>query len=149
MESALSGLSAVVGGTFGDVVKDKRLRRLAIECMRETAEIGETNGVFFEPINGQNIVPLLLDDHQFSKRALDLCLLKMVKPYFHIESPMLQDIRSHQRCDTRAIQGTICEYGDRYGIEAPINRRIESVLIQMERGEMPIMYDNYRILMMP
>ncbi len=146
IHATFSGLGTVIGGTFGDVVKDKHVRKIAVRCMKEIIDVGHASGANFAPIQGKNIVPLFDYDNPMKQQIVEMLLPFVMRKYFKIEPSMLQDVRHNKRCEVRAINGIICEYGRKYGVRTPINDGIEHLLIQMEKHEVPIMHDNYRVL---
>ena len=146
INATFSGLGTVIGGTFGDVVKDKNVRPIALRCMKEIIDVGHAAGVEFVPVQGKNIVQLFYYNSPMKQKFAEILLPIAMRKHFDIEPSMLQDLRHNKRCEVRSINGMICEYGRKYGVRTPINDGIEHLIIQMEKHEVPIMHDNYRVL---
>ena len=146
INATFSGLGTVIGGTFGDVVKDTQVRKIAVRCMKEIIDVGHAAGVEFAPVQGKNIVQLFYYNSPVKQKFAEMLLPIAMRNHFDIEPSMLQDLRHHKRCEVRSINGIVCEYGRKYGVRTPINDGIEHLIIQMEKHEVPIMHDNYRVL---
>ena len=146
INATFSGLGTVIGGTFGDVVKDKNVRPIVLRCMKEIIDVGHAAGVEFAPVQGKNIVQLFYYNSPMKQKFAEMLLPIAMRKHFGIEPSMLQDLRHNKRCEARSINGMICEYGRKYGVRTPINDGIEHLIIQMEKHEVPIMHDNYRVL---
>ncbi len=51
--AAFSGVGTVIGGTFGDVVDNKKARRIAQHVIKECIDAGRAAGVTFAPVQGR------------------------------------------------------------------------------------------------
>ena len=58
INSAFSGLSTVTGGTFGEVAKDKRSRRVVQRIIKECIDVAKAAGIRVEPVQGHKIAKL-------------------------------------------------------------------------------------------
>jgi len=134
--AAFSGLGTVIGGTFGDVVDDKKARRLAQLVIKECIDAGHAAGVTFAPVQGKDIVKLLYYKNGF-KRMLSYAIIPVaMKKHRAIKPSMLQDIEKGKPCEVDAINGVVCRFGRKYGAKTPFNDRIVEIIKKEERGEL-------------
>ena len=136
INATFSGLGTVVGGVFGDVSEDKKARKIAIRCMKECIDVGHASGAKFAPVQGKNIVKLFYYKNAL-KRAFATFLIPIaMKKHRNIEPSMLQDIKKHKPCEVDGINGIVCEFGRKYGVETPFNDKIVDIIKKCEKGEL-------------
>lgn len=142
VNSAFSGLSAVLGATFGQIAKNKSSRKLVQMIIKECIEVAHAAKITIEPIQGKNIEKLL-DYHGWIKKKISFMIIPLaIKKHYNLKSSMLQDIEKHKPCEIEAINGVIYEYGDIYDQETPINDQIVRIVKAMEKGEYVPSWDN-------
>ena len=136
INATFSGLGTVVGGVFGDVSENKAARKIAIRCMKECIDVGHAAGAEFAPVQGKNITALFYYNGAF-KRAIATALIPIaMKKHRNIEPSMLQDLKKNKPCEIDAINGVVCEFGEKYGVKTPINDKIVEIIKKCERGEL-------------
>ena len=59
INSAFSGMSAVIGGTFGDAAEKKESRACCQYIIKEVVDVTSAAGLKIEPVQGKDIVKLL------------------------------------------------------------------------------------------
>ena len=57
---------------------------------------------------------------------------------------MLQDIEKGKPCEVDAINGVVSEYGDRVGIDTPVNDKTVEIIKRIEKGELKPSFDNLK-----
>ncbi|MBO4936984.1 MAG: 2-dehydropantoate 2-reductase [Clostridia bacterium] len=136
INATFSGLGTVIGGTFGDVTKNKLARKVAVRCMKECIDVGHAAGVEFAPVQGKNITKLFYYKGAL-KRAFATFLIPIaMKKHKDIVPSMLQDVRKSAKCEIDAINGVICEWGRKGNVPTPINDKIVEVVKKIESGEL-------------
>jgi len=134
INATFSGLGTVVGGVFGDVSENRDARRVAIRCMKECIDVGHAAGAEFAPVQGKNITALFYYRTAL-KRAFATALIPIaMKKHRNIEPSMLQDIKKGKPCEIDAINGVVCEWGRKCGVETPFNDRIVEIVKKCESG---------------
>ena len=134
--AAFSGVGTVIGGTFGDVVDNKKARRVAQFVIRECIDAGHAAGVTFAPVQGKDIVKLFYFKGAF-KRMLSFAIIPAaMKKHRGIRPSMLQDIEKGKPCEVDAINGVVCRFGRKHGVKTPFNDRIVQIIGKLERGEL-------------
>ncbi|MBQ7369660.1 MAG: 2-dehydropantoate 2-reductase [Clostridia bacterium] len=145
INATFSGLGTVVGGVFGDVSESKEARKVAIRCMKECIDVGRATGAEFAPVQGKNITALFYYKGAF-KRAIATMLIPIaMKKHRNIEPSMLQDLKKNKPCEIDAINGVVCEWGKKHGVQTPINNRIVEIVKKCERGELKPQASNIKL----
>ncbi|MBE5780662.1 MAG: 2-dehydropantoate 2-reductase, partial [Clostridiales bacterium] len=139
INSAFSGMGTVIGGTFGDVVDDKKARRIAQYVIKECIDVGHAAGVTFAPVQGKDIVKLLYFKGKGVKRWLSYHILPIaMKKHQALIPSMLQDLRRQKPCEVDAICGVLCEFGKKHGVATPFSDRVAQVIRRQQAGELPL-----------
>lgn len=134
INATFSGLGTVIGGTFGDVFRNKKSRFIALETMKECIEVGHAAGVTFAPVQGKDITKLFYYKG-YLKRAFAMFLLPIaMKKHADIVPSMLQDIRNNKKCEIDAINGVVCDYGKKNKVETPYNNKIVEIVKKINDG---------------
>ena len=142
INSAFSGLSAVLGATFGKVAKDRASRLVAQRIIKECIDVAKAAGIAIEPVQGHRI-DKLFDYRTAFKRRISFRLIPVaMKKHARLESSMLQDLRKGKPCEIDLINGVVCEYGARYGVPTPCNARTVELVHEIEAGTLPIRFEN-------
>lgn len=145
INATFSGLGTVVGGVFGDVSENKDAAKVAVRCMKECIDVGHAAGITFAPVQGKNITALFYYKSAL-KRALATMLVPIaMKKHRNIEPSMLQDLKAGKSCEIDAINGVVCEWGRKTGVETPVNDRIVALVKQAQEGKLVLKADNIRL----
>ena len=145
INATFSGLGTVVGGVFGDVSGNRKARKVAIRCMKECIDVGHASGAKFAPVQGKNIVKLFYYKGAL-KRAIATMLIPIaMKKHRKIEPSMLQDIKKGKPCEIDAINGVVCEWGRKCGVQTPFNDLIVEIVKKCESGELTPCAENIKL----
>ncbi|GAB6097138.1 ketopantoate reductase family protein [Desulfatiferula olefinivorans] len=139
---SFSGMSAVLGTTYGGVARNRRSRLCAQRIIKECFDTAKGAGIIPAPIQGKNIAALL--DYQSTvKRLFVFAILPFaVRKHRRLKASMLQDLEKGKPCEIDAINGVVCAYGRRYGVPTPVNDRVVSVIRDIEAGRLSPSFDN-------
>lgn len=133
INATFSGLGTVVDGVFGNVSGNKKVRKVAIRCIKECIDVGRAAGVEFAPVQGKNITKLFYYKN-FIKRSIATMLIPIaMKKHRNIEPSMLQDLKKNKPCEIDAINGIVCEWGKKYNVPTPINDKIVEIIKKCEK----------------
>lgn len=145
VNAAFSGLSVVTGANFGEISKHRKSRLLALKAIKECIDVAKKANIKIEPIQGKDVVKLM-DYNNIFKRQLSLLLLPIaMKKHKLIKSSMLRDIARGKKTEIYAINGVVCDYGIKYGIDTPINNRIVNIVEKIENGELKSDWSNLKL----
>ena len=142
INSTLSGLGTVIGGTLGDVTADKKAKEVAIRCMKECIDVGHASGVTFAPVQGKDITKLFYFKNGLKKAIAKLILPIAMKKHKNIIPSMLQDLKNGKPCEIEAINGVVVDYGKKYNVATPINARIVEIVKKQQDKQLPLSKEN-------
>lgn len=142
VNSAFSGLSTVFDANFGEVAKHKKSRRLVQKVIKECIEVANAADIKIEPIQGKDVVKLL-DYHNKLKQKISFMIIPLaIKKHRLIKSSMLNDIAKGRPCEIDAINGVVCDYGDKVHIDTPMNDKIVEIVKGIEAKKYKSSWDN-------
>ena len=133
VNSAFSGMSAVLGCSFGGTMR-RRSRKYVQAIMKECLDVARKAGIVIEKIQGKD--PVLLFDYQGPvKRALGYLILPLaIARHRRLKASMLQDLEAGKPTEVDAINGVVGEYGRKYGVPTPFNDLVVSIVHDIEGG---------------
>ena len=108
--AASNAIAALTGRTHGQVAEPPT-RELAWAVMAEGRAVADAQGITLD------MSPEELFDHAARKDVA----------YGHKPS-MLQDIEAGRETEIDFLNGAIVEFGDRYGVDAPLNRALTQLV---------------------
>lgn len=145
VNSAFSGMSAVLGCNFGEVADNKKSRLLTQRIIKEIIDSTRAGGIKIEPIQGKDVVKLL-DYNGSLKQKISFAIIPVaIKKHRLIRASMLQDIEKGKPCEVDAINGVVSEYGKKVGVKTPVNDRAVEIIKSIERGERKPSFDNLKL----
>jgi len=144
INAAFSGLSVVTGATFGALSKECATRRLAVTIIKECIDVAHAAGIKIEPIQGKDVVKLMYYKTWIKQRFAMFILPFAMRKHKNIRSSMLRDIERGRETEVDAINGVVAAYGDKYGVDTPLNDKVISVVRQIEAGELVPDWKNIR-----
>jgi len=146
INSAFSGLSVVTGETFGQLAKNFKSRKIALEIIKECIDTANKANIKLEPIQGKDIEQLMNYNNPI-KKAFSFFLLPIaMRKHKAIRSSMLRDLKNNRSTEIDAINGVVVSYGEKYNFPTPLNKRIVEVVHQIENKEFPPSWDNLDLL---
>ncbi|MGN1225603.1 MAG: ketopantoate reductase family protein [Candidatus Cryptobacteroides sp.] len=144
INSAFSGMSTVLGSTFGEAASDKASRKIVQAIIKECIDVCAAAGINIEPIQGKDIVKLL-DYHGPVKKAISFAIIPLaIKKHALLKASMLQDIEHGKKTEVDAINGVVCEYGRKYKVPTPCNDKVVEIVHKIENGELKAEFGNLR-----
>jgi 2-dehydropantoate 2-reductase len=92
INAAFSGMSAVLGCTFGEAAGPKESRRIVQALIKECIDVCKAGGIRIEPVQGKDIVKLL-DYSNALKRAFSFFIIPIaIRKHAKLRASMLQDL---------------------------------------------------------
>lgn len=144
INSAFSGMSAVLGCTFGEAAGNKASRRVVQALIKESIDVCAAGNIRIEPVQGKDIVKLL-DYKNRLKKAFSFFIIPIaIRKHALLKASMLQDIEKGKATEVDAINGAVSAYGRRVGCPTPMNDRVVEIIHRIERGELKPSFDNLR-----
>ena len=144
INASFSGMSAVLGSTFGQAAGERNSRRIVQGIIKECIDVCRAGGIRIEPVQGKDIVKLL-DYSNPVKRAISLFIIPIaIRKHAKLKASMLQDIEKGKLTEVDAINGAVSAYGRKVGVPTPINDRVVELIHRIERGELKPSFDNLK-----
>lgn len=145
INAAFSGMSAVLGCTFGEAAKPKASRRIVQALIKECIDVCAVGGIRIEPVQGKDIVKLL-DYKNCIKKALSFFIIPIaIRKHALLKASMLQDIEKGKLTEVDAINGVVSAYGRKVGCPTPMNDKVVEIIHRIERGELAPSFDNLKL----
>lgn len=142
INSAFSGMSTVLGCTLGEVAGNKQSRLCAQRIAKECINVAKAANIRMEPIQGRDIVKLLDYDNVIKEKISNFIIPLAIRKHRLVKASMLQDIEKGKKTEVDSINGSVCEFGRKYGVPTPYNDLVVSIIHKMEQGEYKPGFEN-------
>ena len=144
INAAFSGMSAVLGCTFGEAAGPKESRRIVQTLIKECIDGCKKGGIRIEPVQGKDIVKLL-DYTNALKRAFSFFIIPIaIRKHAKLKASMLQDLEKGKLTEVDAINGAVSDYGRRVGCPTPMNDKVVEIIHRIEKGELKPDFSNLK-----
>ena len=144
INAAFSGMSAVLGCTFGEAAGPKESRRIVQALIKECIDVCKKGGIRIEPVQGKDIVKLL-DYTNALKRAFSFFIIPIaIRKHAKLKASMLQDLEKGKLTEVDAINGAVSDYGRRVGCPTPMNDKVVEIIHRIEKGELKPDFSNLK-----
>jgi 2-dehydropantoate 2-reductase len=134
MNSVFSGLGAISGLLYRDVVADPTGRRVAYALWREGYDVGVAEGIRPDEVLGVPAEDLVVRDDGDLPRA-DEALAVFMRSGGDAKASMLEDLERGVPTEVDVINGGVVQRGRRHGIPTPLHERVVELVHACERGE--------------
>ena len=134
VNSAFSGLGAVSGFLYREVVADPAGKEAALAVWREGYDVGVAQEITLDEVLGVPADSLVVggpEDRQRADEALDVAMGYAGAT----KASMLQDLERGARTEVDVINGGVVERGREYNVATPLNERVVELMHAMEQGE--------------
>ncbi|MCC6521078.1 MAG: 2-dehydropantoate 2-reductase [Polyangiaceae bacterium] len=143
LNCAISSLGTVGGDRLGPLLRQRHVRRLALEVMTEAVAVARAEGVRLEKVAGTlDLEWIALTDAEraaavgspslVAKHAL---LLAVGARYRRLRSSMLAALERGRPPAVDFLNGEVATRGARHGIPTPVNDALRSEILLMARGK--------------
>jgi len=134
VNSTFSGLGAVSGLLYREVVEDPDGREAVLALWREGYDVGQAQNLELEEVLGVPVESLVVRAPEDRKRA-DEALEVAMQQAGATKASMLQDLERGIKTEVDVINGAVVEKGREYGVETPLNARVVELMHAMERDD--------------
>lgn len=149
VNSTFSGMSTVLGCTFGDILDDKE----ALDCVKHIAneciKVGIAAGIKMEPMQGYDLGKMLAFNTKAEMDTKDPVYNAMWGPHRKLKASMLQDLEKGRKTEIDAINGIVCDFGKKHGIETPVNDQVVKIVKEIENGKYKYEFSNVQLIKLP
>jgi len=144
INASFSGMSAVLGNTFGEAAGNKKSRKVVQRLIKECIDVCAAGGIRIEPVQGKDIIKLL-DYHNPIKKAISNFIIPIaIRKHAHLKASMLQDLEKGKKTEVDAINGSVCAFGRKVGCPTPANDKVVELIHRMEEGELKPEFGNLK-----
>ncbi len=134
VNSAFSGLGAISGLLYREVVADPAGREAALAVWREGYDVGMAQGITLDEVLGVPAEALVVRAPEDRSRADEA--LEVAMGYAGAtKASMLQDLERGAKTEVDVINGGVVEKGREHGVATPLNEHVVGLMHAMERGE--------------
>ena len=145
INAAFSGMSAVLGCTFGEAAGDKESRRVVQALIKECIDVCAKGGIKIEPVQGKDIVKLL-DYKGALKKAISFFIIPIaIRKHAKLKASMLQDLEKGKLTEVDAINGAVSDFGRKVGCPTPMNDKVVEIIHRIEKGQLKPCMQNLEI----
>lgn len=132
MNSALSGMSAALGCTFGDIIDDDKAVSCAAHICDELIRTSKKKGIKMEIIiPGKDFYELQFDTKKEREHAIAF-LREVYEVHRPQKASMMQDMEKGIPSEISYINGIVCENGDIFSIDTPFNDIVVKIVKDFE-----------------
>lgn len=141
--SSMSGMSAALCCTFGDILKSEEAMTQVGRIGAEAGLVCQAAGQHFTPFFGVDLEVLLKGDYD-----IGAAWIKVVKETYKnlgaAKASMLQDLEKGKLTEVDMINGYLCEQGRKHGVPTPANDSVVEIVHGIETGKYPMSMSNLR-----
>ncbi len=146
INSAFSGMSAVLGCTFGEAAKDRASRKIVQALIKECIDVCAAGGIKIEPVQGKDIVKLLDYNNPVKKAISNFIIPIAIRKHSLLRASMLQDLEKGKLTEVDAINGVVSAFGRKVGCPTPMNDKVVEIIHRIEKGELKPGFENLKLL---
>lgn len=147
INSAFSGMSAVLGCTFGEAAGPRESRRIVQALIKECIDVCQQGDIRIEPVQGKDIVKLL-DYKNTVKKAISFFIIPIaIRKHAKLKASMLQDLEKGKLTEVDAINGAVSAYGRKIGFPTPMNDKVVEIIHNIENGTLKPGFDNLKLFL--
>lgn len=136
INASFSGMSAVLGCTFGEAAGPRASRRMVQALIKECIDVCKAGGIRIEPVQGKDIVKLLDYSNPIKKAFSSFIIPIAIRKHAKLKASMLQDLEKGKLTEVDAINGAVSDYGRKVGCPTPMNDKVVEIIHRIERGEL-------------
>ncbi len=152
INACITTMGAVSGLTLGEMLSYPQFRAIFRRILFEGVEVAKRKGIKLEKISGVSIHKLAASKREIenkpclSKYYKDLIIKIIGRKYKNLKSSSLQSLERGRKTEVDFINGIIVKYGRETGFETPVNKKIVSMVHEIEEGKRSISIENLKEL---
>lgn len=135
MNATFSGISAVLGCSFGDILDNPSAMDVLTQLGRECILVSRACGVRMEPMGGDDFEALLWYEDEEGRDRAKANYTHFWTPQRALRASMLQDLEKGRPCEIDYINGAVSRHGDRVGVDTPANDCVVRLVKEIEAGK--------------
>ncbi|KOP71700.1 ketopantoate reductase family protein [Cytobacillus solani] len=132
---AMSGMSAALGCTYGDILKNETAVTSAVMLADETLQAGSASGVEFTELAGIHVGVFKVNEDKSNLSNVIGLAKKIFEPQALLKASMLQDLEKQRKTEIDYINGVVSAKGKEFSVRTPFNDLVVSLVKQAEDGK--------------
>ena len=145
INAAFSGMSAVLGCTFGEAAKNRKSRKIVQALIKECIDVCAAGGIRIEPIQGKDVAKLL-NYRNCIKKAVSFFIIPIaIRKHALLKASMLQDLEKGKKTEVDSINGSVCAFGRKIGFPTPMNDKVVEIIHKIEDGVLTPSFKNLEL----
>ena len=141
----MSGMSAALGCTFGEVLDNDKATSAAVSIALETLKTAKALDIMVEPMSGAD--PNLIVDVVRQSEENAVSLWRMVfEPSRDLKASMLQDLEKGRPCEVETLNGYLSRHSAEAGVPTPVNDKVTEIIRGIEAGRYPLSFGNLEMI---
>ena len=145
INAAFSGMSAVLGCTFGEAAAPRASRKIVQALIKECIDVCSAGGIRIEPVQGKDIVKLLDYSNPIKKAFAYMIIPIAIRKHALLKASMLQDLEKGKITEVDSINGAVSEFGRKVSCPTPMNDKVVEIIHRIEKGELKPSFDNLKL----
>jgi 2-dehydropantoate 2-reductase len=148
INATFSGMSAVLGCYYGDIMDDEKALSCVAHIANETINVINAMDIIMEPIQGHDLRILAFNNKQEMMEKMPI-YKHVWKPHRMLKASMLQDLEKGKKCEIEAINGVISTWGKRVNVPTPINDKVVEIIRGIETEQYIYDFANLKMFKLP
>jgi len=141
LNSSMSGMSAALGLTFGEVLDNDEAMTYLGRIGAEAGRVSLAAGQELAPIFGADLNRILKAEHDVSTEWIKW-IRSAYKNLRAAKASMLQDLEKSKITEVDMINGFLCKQGKEYGVATPVNDSVVEIVHGIEAKKYPLATSN-------
>lgn len=129
---AMSGMSAALGCTYGDILNHEAAVTSAVMLADETLKAGAAAGVEFTTLAGVHVGIFTINEEKSNMPFVIGVAKQAFSPQALLKASMLQDLEKSRKTEIDYINGVVSEKGKEFGVRTPFNDLVVQLLKDAE-----------------
>ena len=142
---SMSGMSAALACTYGDVLDNEKSIRAACSIMVETLKTAQAIGIKMEPIQGASPY-FLLDLIKKSEEDAIGTMRMIFNAHRDLKASMLQDLGKGLSCEVETLNGYLSRKSAEAGVPTPVNDKVTEIIRGIQDGKYPLSFENIEMI---
>ncbi len=147
--SCMSGLSAVTGSVFGEVLNNPKSSALLSFIASDIINVCKKANVDLEDVMGMDMRDFGRVDTLENFVKSQNCFRRFYADKLTAKASMLQDLEKGKKTEVDMINGFVVKQGKKYGVPTPYNDIAVRVIKGIEDKEFPLSMDNLKFFELP
>jgi 2-dehydropantoate 2-reductase len=148
INATFSGMSAVLGCTYGDILDDRKALTCVTHIANEIITVVDAIGVTMEPMQGADLRMLAFGTKAEMESKFPI-YEAVFRPHALLKASMLQDIEKGLKTEIDAINGVVCQTGSKVGVATLIDDKVVEIIKGIEGGKYKPVFDNLALFTLP